>query len=405
MKFPKSMHAEGFYDHIETADTVPATPAPAVGVKAGLKPRAGARPLTGSGSVLREAAATPAMPPAEPLRTAMPPTPRTPTGAAAHVAAREPRARTMPWVLGTGVGVVLVGLAVVMARQLPRHEPAADSPTIVGQVTPSPEDAQLQSAPPSAGPDMAASAVMPAEPTEPAQPAATSTPSTTPANEPPVAVAQAPAPKASPEPKAVAPQRTEPAPVTRRLAPAPEVVAQATPPARLREPALQPVAPVAAQPAPVAPAPVVTTPAPVATPPQAQPTLPPVAAAPAVPQTVTPAVPPAVAPPATVPPEATPAVPPVAQQTPPATPDPEDTGITVKVRMALAADAALAAVPIAVSTDHGVVKLEGQAPDAQVRERATVVAASTTGVKGVDNRLTLPPVASLDRSTAVQNGG
>ena len=404
MKFPKSMHADGFYDHIETADTAPATSVHPVGVKAGLKPRAGARPLTGSGSILREAAAAPAMAAAEPLRTAVPPTPRTPTGAAA--AAHEPRARTMPWVLGTGVGVVLIGLAVVMVRQLPRHEPAADSPTIVGQVTPSPEDAQLQSAPPSAGPDMAASAIMPAEPvepTEPAPPAATSTPSTTPANVPPVSVAQAPAPKASPEPQVVAPQRNEPAPVTRRLAPAPEVVAQATPPARAREPWLQPVAPVAAQPTPVAPA--VTTPAPVVSPPQVQPTLPPVAAAPAMPQTVTPAVPPAVAPPATVPPEATPTVPPVAQQTPPATPDPEDSGITVKVRMALAADAALSAVPIAVSTDHGVVKLEGQAPDAQVRERATVVAASTTGVKGVDNRLTLPPVASLDRSAVVQNGG
>ena len=404
MKFPKSMHAEGFYDHIETADTVPATPAPAVGVKSGLKPRAGARPLTGSGSVLREAAAAPASVAAEPLRTAVPPTPRTPTGSAAHVAAREPRARTMPWVLGTGVGVVLVGLAVVMARQLPRHEPSVDSPTIVGQVTPSPEDAQLQSAPPSAGPEIAASAVTPAEPTEATAPAATSTPSTTPANEPPVALAQVPAPKASPEPRAAAaPQRSEPAPVTRRLAPAPEVVAQATPPARLREPALQPVAPVTTQAAPIAPA--VTAPAPVVSPPQPQPTLPPMAAAPTVPQTVTPTVPPAVAPPATVPPEATPAVPPVAQQTAPATPDPEDSGITVKVRMALAADASLAAVPIAVSTDHGVVKLEGQAPDAQVRERATVVAASTTGVKGVDNRLTLPPVASLDRSTVVQNGG
>jgi hypothetical protein len=88
----------------------------------------------------------------------------------------------------------------------------------------------------------------------------------------------------------------------------------------------------------------------------------------------------------------------------PAAPDPVDTGITVQVRQALAADMTLAAVPIAVSTEHGVVKLEGQAPDAQARDRATVVAANTSGVKGVDNRLTLPPVASLDRST-VSNGG
>ena len=89
-----------------------------------------------------------------------------------------------------------------------------------------------------------------------------------------------------------------------------------------------------------------------------------------------------------------------APATPPATPDPADTQITVQVRQALAADAALSAVPIAVSTDHGVVKLEGQAPDVQARERATVVAANTVGVKAVDNRLTLPPVASADRLPA-----
>ena len=75
---------------------------------------------------------------------------------------------------------------------------------------------------------------------------------------------------------------------------------------------------------------------------------------------------------------------------------PEDSGITVKVKMALSADAQLSAAPIVVSTDHGVVKLEGQAPDAQAREHATVIAANTVGVKAVDNRLTLPPVASLD---------
>ena len=81
-----------------------------------------------------------------------------------------------------------------------------------------------------------------------------------------------------------------------------------------------------------------------------------------------------------------------------AAPTPEDSGITVKVRSALAADMTLAAVPIAVSTDHGVVKLEGQAPDAQARDRATVVAAATVGVKGVDNRLTLRPPAVLSQA-------
>jgi hypothetical protein len=99
-----------------------------------------------------------------------------------------------------------------------------------------------------------------------------------------------------------------------------------------------------------------------------------------------------------------PATPPVvAEQAPATTPDPLDASITVQVRLALAADAALATVPIVVSTDRGVVTLEGQAPDASARQRATVVAANTTGVKAVDNRLTLPPVAAVDRGP-VGNG-
>ncbi len=57
---------------------------------------------------------------------------------------------------------------------------------------------------------------------------------------------------------------------------------------------------------------------------------------------------------------------------------------------------------IAVSTDHGVVKLEGQAPDAPTRARATVVAASAAGVKAVDNRLTLPPATVVGQLSTVQ---
>jgi len=109
---------------------------------------------------------------------------------------------------------------------------------------------------------------------------------------------------------------------------------------------------------------------------------------------------PAMTPPATVPEQTTPTVPPVAQAQPQPTPDAavlEDAGITGKVKTALATDAMLSAAPIAVSTDHGVVKLEGQVPDTQARERATVVAAATAGVKAVDNRLTLPPVALLQQ--------
>jgi osmotically-inducible protein OsmY len=72
------------------------------------------------------------------------------------------------------------------------------------------------------------------------------------------------------------------------------------------------------------------------------------------------------------------------------------------VRLALSADSTLAAVPIAVTTDQGVVKLEGQAPDAPTRERATVVAASAAGVKAVDNRLTLPPATVVGQLSTPQ---
>jgi len=96
-----------------------------------------------------------------------------------------------------------------------------------------------------------------------------------------------------------------------------------------------------------------------------------------------------------------PAPAPVAEPSPPvvaAAPvvvGPDDGGITAQVRTALASDEQLALAPIEVSTHEGVVKLEGQVPDAQLRARATVVAAATQGVRGVDNRLTLPAVSAM----------
>ncbi|HEY8879514.1 MAG TPA: BON domain-containing protein [Roseateles sp.] len=347
MKFPKSMHPEGFYDHLDKTAAAP-RPQP---LKPGVKPtvKAGARPLTGSGSMLREDAPAPAptaFAAAEALRTAP---------SAAATAPRTPvrveRSNTAPWVLGVGVGVLLVAVAVMMSRNLSTREPVNPPATVVGQASTSAEDAQLQSAPPSAGP--ATPAPEQATPTEPATPAA---PIVEPRREPAVADAAAVAAKPSTivraAPNAPAPAPV-PAPVTRTLNPAPEVLAQASPP------------PAALQPAPaVAPTQV---PAP--------------AAAPVVPPTA----------------------PPVAQAEPqPPVAAPEDAGITVQVRTALAADATLAAVPIAVSTDHGVVKLEGQAPDAQTRERATVVASAATGVKAVDNRLTLPPATVVSQAPSVQ---
>ena len=67
-----------------------------------------------------------------------------------------------------------------------------------------------------------------------------------------------------------------------------------------------------------------------------------------------------------------------------------DTAISVKIKTALAADPALKASRINVETTNGVVRLEGPAPDATSRERASVLASAPAGVRGVDNRLTLP---------------
>lgn len=67
-----------------------------------------------------------------------------------------------------------------------------------------------------------------------------------------------------------------------------------------------------------------------------------------------------------------------------------DAGISLKVKTALAADPALSASRINVDTIGGIVRLEGPAPDAKARERASVLAGAPRGVRGVDNQLTLP---------------
>lgn len=68
----------------------------------------------------------------------------------------------------------------------------------------------------------------------------------------------------------------------------------------------------------------------------------------------------------------------------------DDTGISAKVKAALAVNPALSASRVAVTTERGIVRLDGPAPDPAARERATVLAAAPAGVRGVDNRLTLP---------------
>lgn len=440
MKFPTSVHAEGWDQQVYGSGNQVKTNNPALnlkrGFKAGAKPVSLHTPLHGDVPVQPTTFTTPPVRPAAAAPTVRPAVapaagyahaaaPAVRPAAAAPVSAPAPRGSSVPWVIGAGVGVLLIGGVAVMSRNTQPTAPQDSTPMVVGQATPSPEDAQLQNAPPSAGmaavtPETTPEAAAETAPTAPTPAAPEATPpAAKAAAEPPAAkpvqpetrIAQAPSP-AQPQPQVWAAKPADkpaavaaPAPVIRTLTPQPEVLAQASPP------------PVVSQaPAAVAPSvtPPVITPS-VITPPATSPLATPSALAspqPATPAAAAsastlPALPQAV--PAQTPPVATaPVTPPVvAQQAPapaPVTPDPADTSITVQVRQALAADATLAAVPIAVSTDHGVVKLEGQAPDAQARERATVVAANTTGVKAVDNRLTLPPVASLDRGPA-GNGG
>lgn len=64
-----------------------------------------------------------------------------------------------------------------------------------------------------------------------------------------------------------------------------------------------------------------------------------------------------------------------------------DAAITTKINAALAADDKLSALKIDVDTSDGRVTLNGTAPDAASRERATTLAAGVQGVASVNNRL------------------
>lgn len=398
MKFPESVHAEGSDTPIDTATSSSSQPSAwmvktpsrslrhgpgAARVGGGAKISAstpyaamsadGASTARPAAPIHQPSIQVPAQTPVQaPIRSEPRVASTLNSGGAGTATLTPPHRSATPWLVGAGVGLGVIALAVTMSLNLSndRGAPAL----VVSQADTSAQDAALRSDPPAAGlvtpsPETQTTPEATTTPADPAAPAVTP-----PAAEPARAVAAAPVePKPTPEPKVA---RAEPAPVTKTLAAEPR-----------REAALVPLAPVTpvvpAEPATVTPAPVI---APMAT-----------ASAPMIP-------PVAVVTPETAAPVTAPVNPPVVAQAepqplPPAV-NPEDTGITVKVRQALAADTTLAAVPIAVSTDHGVVKLEGQAPDAQARERATVVAAATTGVKGVDNRLTVPPVAMLGPVTA-----
>ena len=65
----------------------------------------------------------------------------------------------------------------------------------------------------------------------------------------------------------------------------------------------------------------------------------------------------------------------------------QDAAITTSVNAELAKDDKLSALKINVDTRNGAVKLQGTAPDAVSRDRATRLAAGVKGVVSVDNQL------------------
>ncbi len=65
----------------------------------------------------------------------------------------------------------------------------------------------------------------------------------------------------------------------------------------------------------------------------------------------------------------------------------QDATITATVKTELAQDTSLGAQTIAVTTQHGLVEIKGNAPDAASRERATRIALAVNGVLSVENRL------------------
>lgn len=366
MKFPKSVHAEGWLDHMETTAPTHLPDALRDG---------GNAPLNAPTSRVDRPAAprvTPTMastidPRPQTLNERPLPTPMRPEPSA--TALPPQRETKLTWAIGAGAGIVLIAAVALWASHKTSGTSDVPPPVLTGSATP---DTQVAAATPTDATPAASQA----------EEASPNTPSTSTSDSSKTTVAAAPAP-AEPEPvrggKPVTTVKPAAEPLAvARAAPRSETLAQATP---------QPV-------------PRVMTQQPDALSGTGPITMPPTAAGPLT------ASPSQATPPATMP---QPAVPPVAAATPPVLAqqapavEPEDSGITVKVRQALSSDSVLSAVTIAVSTDHGVVKLEGQAPDALARERATVVAAATLGVKAVDNRLTLPPVASL--GSGAQTGG
>jgi len=68
----------------------------------------------------------------------------------------------------------------------------------------------------------------------------------------------------------------------------------------------------------------------------------------------------------------------------------DDTALTAKVKTALHDDNATKDAAIHVTTVAGVVTLRGKVASGDVSDRAQAIAQSTSGVKGVKNKLKIP---------------
>lgn len=68
----------------------------------------------------------------------------------------------------------------------------------------------------------------------------------------------------------------------------------------------------------------------------------------------------------------------------------QDAAITAEIRAKFAADSSLAPLAIQVRTRDRLVELQGRAPDAQLRDHATRIAATAKKVLSVDNHMALP---------------
>lgn len=68
-----------------------------------------------------------------------------------------------------------------------------------------------------------------------------------------------------------------------------------------------------------------------------------------------------------------------------------DAAITTTITAELARDGSLDATKIDVDTSQGKVVLRGSAPDAEAKDRAKRIALAVSGVRGVDNYLTVSP--------------